>query len=381
MVDNRYAKGEIIVSVSPRSAIAQLNTYVPGKPIEEVKRELGLSDVIKLASNENPLGPSPRALEALQRAAAEVHLYPDSHSADLRAALAAHYNVAAEQVVVGNGSDEVIRLLAECYLEPGDEIVVARPTFSVYAHAARLMGAKVIEVPFYNQEMDLRGMIAATTSRTKMIFICNPNNPTGTMVEAKDMFAFFERVPPGVLVVVDEAYAEYVDHPMYPRSMAWVAMGKDVVVLRTFSKIYGLAGLRIGYGIGRADLIAPLLAARDPFSVNRLAQAAGVAALQDGAFVQRSRGLNAEGKKYLYGELQRLQIAYLETQSNFILMNVGRPGKQVFEAMLRRGVIVRPGDSFGLKTHIRITVGTMEQNRRCALALEEALREVPEVSA
>ncbi len=380
----------------PRRAIGSLKPYVAGKPIEEVQRELGLSDVIKMASNENPLGPSPKAMRAVQEALSKAYLYPDANNYYLKEAIAAHVGVPSGWVLPGNGADEIIRLLAECYLEPGDEVVVPAPTFSYYEIAALLMEARVKTIPMIDWRMDMAGLAAACTDRTKLLFLCNPNNPTGTMLTHDEVAGFLSAVPPQVLVVLDEAYGEFVDRPDYPRSLEFLRGGatdqgggasggtgaaagagaaKNVLIMKTYSKIYGLAGMRIGYGVARPETLAPMAAARDPFSVNLMAQIAGVAALADREHVEKTRELNRAGQEYLYRELERMGLGYLPTQSNFILIDTGRPSRPIFQSLLRRGVIVRQTDSFGLPNHIRVTIGRPEDNRRFIDALEEALEE------
>lgn len=368
----------------PRRAIARLKPYAAGKPIEEVQRELGLSDIVKMASNENPLGPSPAAVRAAGEALLKGHLYPDANNYYLKEAIAAHWDLPGDWVLPGNGADEIIRLLAECYLEPGDEVVIAPPTFSYYEIAALLMEARVRTVPTVNWRMDLSALAGACGERTKLLFLCNPNNPTGTMLTHSEVADFLEQVPPTVLVVLDEAYAEFVDHPGFPRSLEFVrgglkgggpaSCGKNVLIMKTFSKIFGLAGLRLGYALARPEILAPLAAARDPFSVNLPAQAAGIAALGDTEHVAKTRELNRQGKEYLYRELERLGLGFVPTQSNFILIGLGRPARPVYEALLRRGVIVRLAESFGLPSHIRVTVGRLEDNRRFIGDLEDILR-------
>lgn len=354
--------------------VQRLRPYVPGKPIEEVEREYGVRNIIKLASNENPLGPSPRALEAIRAAAENLALYPDGSCYALTHALARHWDVAPENLAVGNGSDEIIHYLGLAYLRPGDEVLTADPTFVRYEAAAVLNQATYVAVPVRGFRYDLEAMAERISPRTRMVFIANPNNPTGTMVGRRELERFLERCPGQTLVVLDEAYCEYVEDADYPDGLVYVREGRNVVVLRTFSKIYALAGLRVGYGLARPEIIAALHQVREPFNVNSLAQAAALASLEDPEQVTRSRRANAEGRDYLYRELRRLDLPYVDTQANFVIADVRRPCRPVFDSLLRRGVIVRTGDIFGLPTCLRVTIGTAPDNQRFVRELEAVLR-------
>jgi histidinol-phosphate aminotransferase len=357
--------------------VQRLRPYVPGKPIEEVERELGLpsSEIVKMASNENPLGPSPRALQAISAALGGLGLYPDGSCFTLTNALARHWEVAPENLVVGNGSDEIIHYLGLAFLRPGDEVLTGDPSFVRYESAAVLNEAEFIATPLRDYTFDLDAMAERLSERTRMVFIANPNNPTGTMVRKKAVERFLERCPEETLVVMDEAYYEYVDDPDYPDSLAYVREGRNVVVLRTFSKIYALAGLRVGYGIARPEIIHALHQVREPFNVNTLAQVAAVASLEDPEQVPRSRKCNREGRDYLYREFRRLGLPCVETQANFVLVDVLRPNRPVYEALMRRGVIVRVLG--GLPTHLRVTIGTPADNQRFIRELEAVLAPDP----
>jgi len=349
-----------------------MKPYVPGKPVEDVQRELGLTDLIKLNQNENPLGPSPRALAAAREAMAQVHTYPEGTARRLRERLAAMWDLPADWFLVANGSDELFRLLAEVYLEPGDRVVVPAPSFAAYRFAAELMGAEVVTVPLAGWTMDLPAMAdAAAECGAKLLFLCRPNNPTGAVFPESALRSAMDRIPPSTLVVVDEAYREFDETPFDSRSLALDY--PNVVISRTFSKIYGMAGFRLGYGIMRPEVLAPIWTARDPFSVNGLAMAAGLAALEDVDHVERTRALTREGKTYLYAAFERLGLEYVPSEANFILFDAGRPAAGVFDELLRRGVLVRPCASFGLPNHLRVTVGTPEENRRFVEALEAVL--------
>lgn len=358
-----------------REQILAIKPYVPGKPVEEVERELGISGIIKLASNENPLGPSPAAMAKMQEMISKVAAYPDGSCYYLKNALAEALNLTPSHLLVGNGSDEVIKLIAEAFLAEGEEAVVADPTFSEYDFAVKVMGGRTVAVPTRNYTHDLEGMAAAVTEKTKLIFICNPNNPTGTKVGKKEVKAFLSNLPEGLITVFDEAYYEYVTDEDYPQTLDFVREGRDVIVLRTFSKIYGLAGLRVGFGVAKPELIGLLNRVREPFNVNMVAQAAALAALGDQEHVVRSRQVNEEGKQYLYNQFDRLGLPYLPTHANFIWVKIKADCKNVFNKLLQRGVIVRTGDIFGAPDVIRVTIGTAEQTQRFIKALTEVLTE------
>jgi len=357
-----------------RPEIESLTPYSPGKPIEEVQREYGLTDIIKLASNENPLGPSPLALEAMKKAIEQTRLYPDNDWYHLRRDLAAHLGLPPERVVVGRGSDEIILQIGLAYIRPGDRCFMPQGPFSQYEFTTRLMGGECVMVPMRDYRYDLKEMARRLDERTKVVWIGNPNNPTGTIVTIDEVTDFMERVPQDCIVVFDEAYFEYVEDPHYPDTLTMLEEGVDnIIVLRTFSKVYSLAGLRIGYGFGPLPLIQNLMRVRAPFNVSTVAMAAARASLKDHTQIERSVKVNREGKDYLYGELTRLGVSYAPTHANFILVDVGMDCRKVFEGLLRQGVIVRTGDIFGLATHIRVTIGLPEQNARFIAALEKTL--------
>lgn len=357
-----------------RNEILAIKPYVPGKPVEEVEKELGLTDVIKLASNENPLGPAPLAVKAMQAAAAGMHIYPDGGCVQLREDLSKFLGVSPEQLVIGNGSDEIIKLLAEAFFHPGDEVVIAAPTFGEYAYAARLMGARLVEIKAgQGFEHDLELMAAAVTGKTKAVFVCNPNNPTGGMKTKAEWENFLRRIPDRVLVVVDQAYREYVEDPDYPDGLDYLETGKKLLVLRTFSKIYGLAGLRVGYGVGAQELVEYINRVREPFNVNLMAQIAAQAALGDEDFLEKSRTMVREGKKQLGQGLEEMGLEYLPSAANFLLFSTPYPCRELFPQLLQKGVILRPADIFGLPRHFRVTVGTKEQNARFLQMLREVI--------
>jgi histidinol-phosphate aminotransferase len=349
--------------------IESLVPYVPGKPIEELERELGIPRAVKLASNENPLGPSPKALAVLQAAAATLHRYPDGGAHRLREALAVRWKVTPAHVVMGNGSDEIIGLLARAFLSPGDEAVMADQTFVIYKMEVTAAHGTPVVVPMKEWRHDLPAMAEAVTPRTRLLFVCNPNNPTGTMVNAAQIDALMARVPEDVIVVFDEAYFEYVADREFPDSMGFVRRNRNAIVLRTFSKIYGLAGLRIGYGLTTPEIAGYLNRVRPPFNANSLAQAAALAALDDEEHVARSRALNQTEMTAMRTALHELGLNPVPSETNFLFFDVGRDGQAVFQALLRQGVIVR---------HIagpllRVTIGLPDENRRFIQALKQVL--------
>ena len=355
--------------------IAALEPYVPGKPVEELERELGIAGAAKLASNENPLGPSPRALEAVRRALAGVHRYPDGASFRLRARLAERLAVSPAQLVFGCGADELLELVAKCFLGPGDEVVFAWPSFAMYPIVARGMGATPVQVPLDADLVhDLDALAAAVTPRTRVAIICNPNNPTGTAVGAAAFDRFAAALADDVVLVVDEAYVDFAQRPDLPDTLAWAGRRPGTVVIRTFSKIAGLAGLRVGYGVADPELAGYLERARHPFNVNVLAEAAALAALDDAEHLEHTRRANAEGMAWLRRELDALGIETWPSEANFLL---ARPGPGIYEKLLREGVIVRPLGGFGMPAHVRITVGLPEENERLVKALRRVVEEGP----
>lgn len=362
----------------PRPEILQMTPYTPGKPIAEVQRELGLTEVIKLASNENPLGPSPKAIEAAARALQEAHIYPEATAPQLREALARRFGLTPDWVLVSNGSDEVFRLLAETYVRPGDKVVIPKESFAIYTSVAKLMGAQVELVPLTpSGTMDLPAMAAAARGETgakahaRLVFLASPHNPTGGTIGAQDFRNFMEQVPPDTLVVLDEAYKEF--DPSDFQGPGQLSSYDNLVVSRTFSKAYGLAGIRLGYGLANPGIWQPVLTARDPFSVNLVAQAAGLAALEDKEFLERSVTLAAEGRQFFKELAGELGLVIYESAANFVLLDLKRDSMPVYTALLHQGVIVRPTASFGLPTCIRVTCGLPWQNERFAQALRQVL--------
>lgn len=353
--------------------LLEIEPYKPGRPIEEVERELGLMGTIKLASNENPLGPSPKALAAMLEACRNVHRYPEGGAVPLATRLAAKLGVATDRLTFGNGSNELIELLTRVFAGEGDEVVMSYDGFLVYRLVAAAVRAHVVRVPAREFRHDLQAMAAAIGPSTKLVFVASPNNPTGTIVTQADWNAFLDRVPDHVVVAVDQAYWEYVDDPEYADALADVSRRANVVVLRTFSKIYGLAGLRIGYAVSPPTIADALARIRQPFNVSSVAQAAALAALDDDEHVARSRELVSEGRQRWARVLDELGLAWVPSQANFVLVEVG-DGAAVTQAMLERGVIVRPMDAYGMPGKIRVTFGTPAEDARCAAALAGVLR-------
>ncbi|MUT65468.1 histidinol-phosphate transaminase [Paenibacillus sp. NEAU-GSW1] len=360
--------------MQPKSNIVHLPVYQPGKPIEDVKRELGLTEVIKLASNENPFGCSELAKAAAIKELDQVHLYPDGGSVELGAELARALGVNTDQLIFGTGSSDIILMLARAFLAPGDETIMADETFSQYKHNAEVENARIIEVPLKEGKHDLPAMLAKITERTKIVWVCNPNNPTGTIVTKPELSAFLSQVPKHVLVVLDEAYCEFVVDPEYPDGLELLSEHRNLVLLRTFSKIYGLSSMRIGYGVGHPDVIRFINQVREPFNTSRMAQAAAKAAIGDKAFVERCRQENAAGIAYLSDRFEKLGLPYFPAHGNFILVDVKRPSTEVFDALLRKGIITRPRWTY-YPTYIRVSIGTQEQNEKFIAALEQVLQE------
>jgi len=358
--------------------IRELEPYQPGKPAEELDRELGISGSLKLASNESPLGPSPRAVAAVREALASVHRYPDGASFGLRRKLAARLGVEGGQLVFGCGADEILELLAKVLLGPGDECVFAWPSFAMYPIVVRGMGATPVTVPLdAGLAHDLPALARAVTERTRLVLVCNPNNPTGTSVGREAFDRFAAGLPAELVLAVDEAYVDFARRSDFPDSLAWVRRRPGTIALRTFSKAYGLAGLRVGYGVADPELASYLERARHPFNVNRLAEVAAEAALDDREYTERLQRVNSDGIEYLTRELRALGFEVWPSDANFLLAKPARPGASVFQRLLREGVIVRPLAGFGMPEHVRITVGLPEENER----LVKALRRIAEGGA
>ena len=357
-----------------RKGIASIKAYVPGKPMEDVMRELGLTEVVKLASNENPLGPSPKALQAIKESLDSINYYPDGACLALTQKLAQRLDVDPEGIIFANGEDNIISLVSKTFLNEGEEMIMADPSFSSFEISARAMGAKVIKVPVRSDFVtDLNAMLTAVTPKTKLIFLCNPNNPTGTINTRQEVEKFLAGLPDHVILVLDEAYKEFVEDPAYPEGLDYVRAGKNVLVSRTFSKVYGLAGIRVGFAVGHPDFIGGMKRIREAFATNRLAQIAALAALDDDEFLQRVVAVNKEGREYFYQEFDRLGLPYVKSQTNYVMVDTKKDIRQVFEDLQREGVIIRPAYIWDMPTWARVSVGTREENKKFIQALEKVL--------
>lgn len=357
--------------------IKDIVPYPPGKPMDELRRELGLEDIIKLASNENPLGPSPRAMEAVKQATSSLHRYPDGSAYALKRAIAGLHGVPPEGVVLGNGSNELIELLVRVLVRPGCEVISSEPSFLVYRNAVQVSGGTNVIIPLSGYRHDLASIERSVTPRTRLIFLDNPNNPTGSIMDRGKFDKFLRSLPDHVVVVLDEAYIEFVENKGLTASgIDYIGKNQRVVALRTFSKAYGLAGLRVGFGVMETVLAGYLERVRQPFNVNSLAQAGALAALEDEDHLRKTLEMTRNGKAYLISSLASLGCRALPSETNFILVDVGVDGKKLFEMMLAKGVIIRAMGAYGFPDHIRISVGTSEENERCIKSLASTLAEL-----
>ena len=362
------------MSLPLNPSLATLSVYQPGRPIQEVARELGLdaADIIKLASNENPLGPSPAAVAAMERVIQSLHLYPDGNAFYLKQKLAAKLDLTTANLILGNGSNEIIEFIGHALMTSGSEVVVSEYCFAVYPIVTKLFGASLVTVPAVNFGHDIPAMLRAITPKTRVIFVANPNNPTGTLIPAADIERLIREVPANVLIAMDEAYIEFLDEPFDLLPMIRSGQVPNLLLMRTFSKIYGLAGLRLGYGIGHPDLIAALEKIRQPFNINSLIQAGAIAALDDEEHISGTRRNNAEGLRLYENAFRELKLTFVPSSANFILVRVG-DGQKVFAELQKLGVIVRPMAGYQLPEWIRISIGSPAENQRCLAALRQAL--------
>ncbi|MBI2447433.1 MAG: histidinol-phosphate transaminase [Candidatus Omnitrophica bacterium] len=356
-----------------RENILNIKPYQPGKPIEEVQRELGLKKVIKMASNENAIGPSKKAVTAIKKSISQINRYPDGNCHYLKERLAQRLKVQPSNLIIGNGSDEIIILAVRAFLNEGDEAIIADRTFLVYKLAIIAQNGRVVSVPMKDFRYDLKEIKKAITEKTKLVFIANPDNPNGTYVTKKEVEAFLKGLPEDLILFFDEAYYEFVRERDYPDMMRYFK-NRNLIIARTFSKVYGLSGLRVGYGISHPDMINYMNRVREPFNVNSLAQAGALAALDDEGHLRQTLELVSRGKEYIYNNLKRLGIRYVPSVTNFILIDVGRDSTRVFEKMLKLGVIIRDMKPWDMDNFIRVTVGTMDENKRFIQALEQVLR-------
>ncbi|WP_243291387.1 histidinol-phosphate transaminase [Bacillus sp. FJAT-47783] len=359
--------------IPARKELESLAVYNPGKPIEEVKRELGLDSIIKLASNENPFGASKKVKQALDKEFQHISLYPESTAPILSKKLSEKWRIHADSILIGNGSDEIIRMLTKCYIRPGDEAVMAEVTFPRYETCVLMEGGKPVLVPLVDGVHHLEAMYDAINEKTRMVFVCNPNNPTGTIVDKKRLQRFIESIPAHVLVIIDEAYYEYMEDDVKLNTHELIEKHPNLIVTRTFSKIYGLASLRIGYGMMNSEIIQTLIKVKDPFNSNRFAQAAALAALEDEPFIEQCRTKNIEGLRYMEAESEKLNLHYFPSSANFIMIHLHQSGQRIYEELLKRGVIVRSGTLLGFPNSIRVTVGTEKENKQFITALKEVI--------
>jgi len=374
--DPRIVSERGIMKKPWKKILEQVTPYKPGKPIDEVKRELGLENVIKLASNENPIGPSARVIKALAEGAKDVNRYPDGGCFYLRKALSEKLSVPGDNIVFGNGSDEIILLTLHAFVDPGDEVIVADPTFLIYNIASMIKGADIKTIPSKNFKYDLKGMLGAVTDRTKVIFIANPDNPTGSYVTDGEFEEFIEKVPEDVLVFMDEAYYEFAAGSDYPETLPLIEReDRNVVIARTFSKAYGLAGLRLGYGIARKDIAQVLNKVREPFNVNSLAQVAALAVLEDDEYLNASVSLVKEEKKRFYEVFEKLGAEYIPSRTNFVLVNTRSDSLKIADCLMKKGIIVREMTAWKLEGFIRVNIGLREENDAFFEAFTEIMRE------
>ena len=354
--------------------VRALSPYVPGKPIEELERQYGVRHIIKLASNENPLGPGKRALKAARESLDDIARYPDGNGFALKSRVADHHRLIPAQVTLGNGSNDILELVTRAFVGPEHEVVLSEHAFAVYPIVTQAVGARPVTIPARHWGHDLEAMRAAITPRTRLVFIANPNNPTGTWLRRAELESFLESVPPTVLVVLDEAYFEYVREPDYPDGSTWIGRFPGLLVTRTFSKAHGLAGLRVGYGLSSPAIADILNRVRQPFNVNSVALAAATAALDDSKHIEESVRLNTDGMQQLVNGLDRLGLGHIPSVGNFVCVDLNRPAAPFYEMLLREGVIVRPIANYGMPGHLRVTVGLPEENERFLKALKKVLR-------
>lgn len=357
-----------------RDAILGLKAYQAGKPIDEVKRELGLDDIIKMASNENPLGCSPEVQKVIANLAAGVNLYPDASNYELKKELSKHLGVSTERIFCGAGSDLLIRVICSLFVNSGDVTIMPEISFQRYEDSTQLMGGKIVKVPMKNHGIDIERTINEINEKTRIIWLCTPNNPTGPILSKDELIYALDRIPEGVIAVVDEAYSEYVTDEKYPDTIPLLDKYENMIILRTFSKAYGLAGLRLGYGIASKEITQYMNTVIGPFDTNIIAQAAAIAALRDQEFLKRVVDENTRGKNYFYREFERIGLEYIVTEANFIMVNLNTDDKSVFGELLKRGIITRPGHLFDMNGWLRVSIGTMPQNMRFISELEKILK-------
>ncbi len=356
-----------------RKGIQYLKPYIPGKPVEEVQAELGPTEIVKLASNENPLDPPAGVLAAMEKELRNINRYPEGSCTLLRREMSRRLGVGQDMLTVSNGADNCIRMAANAFINDGDEVLMADPTFSVYETATRIMGGRPVRVPLKDDTHDLEAMAEKIGPKTKLVFVCNPNNPTGTIVRKRALDGFVAQLPANVILILDEAYFEFVSDPDYPNGLDYIRQGCKVICLRSFSKIYGIAGLRIGYALGCMEFIEALNRVREPFPVSRIAQAGALAVLEEAGFKEEVLNVNTEGRRYLCAEFSKLGLTYAPSFTNFVLVDLKRDSATVFQALLREGVIIRPGHIWERSTWARVTIGARKENQKFIAALKRIL--------
>ncbi len=356
-----------------RRGNTEIEHYVPGKSIEEVQAELGLSEIAKMASNENPLGPSPKAVEAMEKELKNVNLYPDAPCTLLIREMSERLSIDQDMITFSNGADNCIRLIGSAFINEGDEILMADPTFFVYTTAARIMGGRPVYISLKKHVHDLKAMQKRIGPRTKLVFVCNPNNPTGSIVRKDELDDFVSELPENAVLVLDEAYNDFVSDEGYPDGLDYIKKGHNVISLRTFSKLYGIAGLRIGYALGQRDFIAALNRVREPFPVSRVAQAAALGALKDEEFREKVLKNNEQGKTYLCEEFEKMALPYVPSYTNFVFVDLKRDSEGISQSLLRKGIVIRPGCLWKCPSFIRVTIGTTEENKKFINALRECI--------
>jgi histidinol-phosphate aminotransferase len=358
------------------AGVQSLVPYQPGKPVSELQRELGLEQIVKLASNENPLGPGANAVSAIQSAIPELARYPDGNGFDLKKSLAKKYSVHCEQITLGNGSNEILELVARAFVDVESEIIFSQHAFAVYPLVTQAIGAKPSIVPAVDYAHDLQAMLASINTKTRLVFIASPNNPTGTYLTAVELLSFLQQLPQNIICVLDEAYYEYAVKKDYPDSIKWLDDHPNLLITRTFSKAYGLAGLRIGYSLSSPEMADVLNRVRQPFNNNALALAAAQAALHDQEFIQHSVAVNNQGMKQLTDAFKHLDLQWIPSAGNFVSVDLQQPGMPIYEALLHKGVIVRPVSNYEMPNHLRISIGTSDENQLFINALGEVLADV-----
>ncbi len=359
-----------------KNEVSSIRPYIPGKPVEELKRELGLEDIEKLASNENPLGPSSKAIEAIKKEAENIHIYPDSNATELRKAIGAKYDFNPDHIVFGNGGEELLKMIAETFINPGDEAIMANPSFGKYASEVSFMGGKAIEVPLKDYKHDFEAFIKNINDKTKLVFVCNPNNPTGNIMTKEEINYLVKNIPKDVVLVLDEAYYDYaIKNEDYPDSLSLLKERPNTIILRTFSKIAGIAAVRVGYVFTSQEIAQALNKVRMVFHVNRLAQVAALAALEDEEHVQKTVKLNCESIDRMEKYFKENNFEYINSNANFVFVNVNKDSRIVFQKLLEKGIIIRPGYLWNWDTWLRVSTGTMEQTEKFINKLDEVLKE------